>query len=78
MRGEERDGIVNFNRAAIKQMALEDWQDDLAKFFPKSKEPTGAEYRMYEMGYARAVYRIRYVLEGLDKLEQENDDDLTR
>jgi len=36
-------------------LAREFWQDDLAKFFPKQKEPTYTEYRMFQAGYEAAL-----------------------
>jgi hypothetical protein len=37
----------------IKELALIYWQDKLAKFFPKAKEPNGTEYVMFEAGYKK-------------------------
>jgi hypothetical protein len=42
------------------------WQDDLAKFFPKSKGPTYTERRMFEGGY-------RLAQEEVEKLGSENE-----
>lgn len=39
----------------LKQMAIEFWQDDLAKFFPKSPGPTNTEVVMFKAGYLKAV-----------------------
>lgn len=41
------------------------WQDDLAKFFPKSKGPAYTERRMFEGGY-------RLAQEEVEKLGSEN------
>jgi hypothetical protein len=38
----------------LDQLAHEFWQDDLAKFFLKQKEPTYTEYRMFQAGYQKA------------------------
>lgn len=38
----------------LDQLALEFWQDDLAKFFVKQKEPTYSEYRMFQAGFQKA------------------------
>ena len=42
---------VEFNLQQIDELALEHWQDDLAKFFVKQKEPTYTEYNMFTAGY---------------------------
>lgn len=42
----------------IEQLARESWQDDLAKFFPKQKEPTYTEYRMFQAGYEHAIKKV--------------------
>lgn len=39
----------------LDQLAREFWHDDLAKFFPKQKEPTYTEYRMFQAGFQKAV-----------------------
>jgi hypothetical protein len=39
----------------LDQLAREFWQDDLAKFFLKQKEPTYTEYRMFQAGYQEAL-----------------------
>jgi hypothetical protein len=39
----------------LDQLAREFWQDDLAKFFPKQKEPTYTEYRMFQAGYQETL-----------------------
>lgn len=39
----------------VYQMALEYWQDDLAKFFVLQKEPTYVEYKMFLEGYKKAL-----------------------
>jgi len=50
----------------IDQLAREFWQDDLAKFFPKQKEPTYTEYRMfsdgYKQGYFDCLYKSEYII----------------
>lgn len=47
----------------IKESAIRAWQHDLAKFFPKSKGPTNAEIRMFELGYRLASDNIRHTIE---------------
>ena len=39
----------------LDQLAREFWQDDLAKFFPKQKEPTYTEYKMFQAGFQKAL-----------------------
>lgn len=39
-------------------LAREFWQDDLAKFFVKQKEPTYTEYRMFQAGYQKALEQL--------------------
>lgn len=39
----------------LDQLAREFWHDDLAKFFPKQKEPTYTEYKMFQAGFQKAV-----------------------
>ena len=46
---------TEYNLEQLDQLAREFWQDDLAKFFLKQKEPTYTEYRMFQAGYQKAV-----------------------
>lgn len=48
----------------LDQLAREFWQDDLAKFFPKQKEPTYTEYKMFQAGFQKAVetYQQDYLI----------------
>jgi hypothetical protein len=41
----------DINPIEVNRLALDFWQDNLAKFFPKQKEPTFIEYRMFYEGY---------------------------
>lgn len=44
-------------------VAREFWQDDLAKFFPKQKEPTYTEYRMFQAGYKQGLVKAQATLQ---------------
>jgi hypothetical protein len=44
----------------IDSMALAYWQDDLAKFFYKQKEPSYVEYKMFYEGYRAGLKKTRY------------------
>jgi hypothetical protein len=46
---------TEYDLEQLDQLAREFWQDDLAKFFLKQKEPTYTEYRMFQAGYQKAV-----------------------
>lgn len=54
----------------LDQLALEFWQDDLAKFFLKQKEPTYTEYRMFQAGYQKALEFQE--IDKVKRLETEN------
>ena len=54
----------------LDQLAREFWQDDLAKFFLKQKEPTYTEYRMFQAGYQKALEFQE--IDKVKKLEIEN------
>lgn len=54
----------------LDQSAREFWQDDLGKFFPKQKEPTYTEYRMYQAGFEKALEYQE--VDKVKKLETEN------
>ena len=46
------DGELDIEK--IDQLARKYWQNDLAKFFPKQKEPNYSEYKMFYEGYKAA------------------------
>lgn len=54
----------------IDKLAREFWQDDLAKFFPKKKEPAYTEYRMFQAGYQKALEYQE--VDKVKKLETDN------
>lgn len=66
---------VEFDREEIDYLAKCHWQDDLAKFFPKQKEPTYTEYNMFTAGYKegfKASPKKSIPKEIVDFLEKEN------
>lgn len=65
------------NKEDLDKEAAHFWQDDLAKFFPKSKGPTSTELRMFEGGYRLAqeeIERLREALENIANLSPYSDD----
>lgn len=49
---------ANVSIEDTKQLALEYWQNDLAKFFPKQNEPTYTEYKMFYEGYKAGLTKL--------------------
>ena len=65
-----------FNTKEIDNLARFHWQDDLAKFFPKQKEPNYTELNMFAAGYKeglKAAPKKSNSQETIDFLEKEND-----
>lgn len=63
---------IDLDLEQLDQLAREFWQDDLAKFFVKQKEPTYTEYRMFQAGYQQALFEARLNLEQLKAERQSN------
>jgi hypothetical protein len=65
----------------LDQLALEHWQDDLAKFFVKQKEPTYTEYNMFTAGYKagyNAMLKENIILiKALKEIANTTDSDFT-
>ncbi len=51
----------------IRKLAIEYWQDDLAKFSPTAKEPHGSCLAMYEAGFKKGLEMAAEIAENSRK-----------